>query len=76
MPSQAKGALITVETDQVRWRDDGTDPTSSEGHLLNAGDVLTFDSWSVPKLNWRQVLNAIKVIRVTNDAKLKISWYD
>ena len=76
MPSQAHGAVITVEDDQVRWRDDGTAPTSGEGHLLNVGDTLTFDSWSVPKNNWKQVLNAIRFIRVSTDAKLKISWYD
>ena len=76
MPSRAKGAVITVEDDQVRYRDDGTDPASDEGHLLNVGDVLTFDSWSVPKQNWRPVLQTIKFISVTTDAKLKISWYD
>jgi len=61
----------------MRWRDDGTAPTASEGHLMNVGDVLTFDSWSVPKLNWRETLLAIQVIRTgaTNGA-LKISWYN
>ena len=76
MPAGARGAVITVEDDQVRYRDDGTAPSTSEGHLLNVGDVLTFDSWTVPKQNWRQVLRAIQFYRVTADAKLKISWYD
>ena len=38
--SHAKRAFITVETAQVRYRYDGTDPTSSEGHILNVNDVL------------------------------------
>lgn len=74
MPTGAKGAVITVETDQVRWRADAA--ADADGHLLNSGDVLTFDSWSVPKLNWSSVLKALSVIRVTANAALKISWYD
>ena len=70
------GALVTVETDQVRYRIDGTAPTSSEGHLLNAGDVLNFPSWNVPNQNWRSQLENVQFIRVTSDAALKITWYD
>jgi len=74
-PTQAKGCIITVETDQVRWRADGTSPTTSEGHLLSSGDILTFNSWS-DNINWISVLLKIEFIRVTNDAKLKINWFD
>lgn len=74
MPQNTKGAIITVETDQIRYRYDGTAPTSSEGHLLNPGDVLTFNSWIAPKRDWSSILKSIQVIRVTADAKLKISW--
>lgn len=76
MPTTAKGAIITVENDQIRYRSDGTAPTATEGHLLSAGDILTYDSWTVPNANWRSALKALQVIEVTNDAKLKISWYD
>ena len=77
LASQAHGAVISVEAAPVRWRDDGTAPTASEGHLLNVGDVLTFDSWSVPNVNWKQVLKAIQFIRTTGtNGLLKISWYD
>ena len=37
-------ALITVETAQIRFRIDGTDPTASEGHVLNPGDILRLNS--------------------------------
>ena len=73
---RAKGAVITVETDQVRYREDGDAPSSSEGILLNVGDVLTYDSWTVPKTNWRSVLKALIFIKVTTAAKLKIHYYD
>ena len=77
MPTNAQGAIMTVETAPIRWRDDGTVPTSTEGHLMDAGDVLTFDSWTVPNSNWKQVLRAIQVIRTTaTSGALKISWYD
>jgi len=66
-----KRAVITVETDQVRWRADGTSPTASEGHLLEAGDVLNFLD-----ANYESVLGDLKFIRVTSDAKLKISYFD
>ncbi len=32
--------MCTLETAQVRFRLDGTSPTTSEGHILNAGDIL------------------------------------
>ena len=36
----AKRALITCETAQIRYKYNGDDPTSSEGHLLNPMDTL------------------------------------
>jgi len=75
MPDRAKGAIITVEDAAVRYRIDGTDPTATEGHLLNSGDIATFDSWTTG-LSWRQALKAIRFIRTSTDAKLKISWFD
>lgn len=40
----AEKVIVVVETAQIRWRADGTDPTSSVGHLANVGTVLTFDN--------------------------------
>jgi len=78
IPSRAKGAIITVEDNNLRMRDDGTAPTASIGHLLYVGDVVTYDSWSVPKLNWRQVLQQTKFIQAvaSTTGNLMISWYD
>lgn len=36
--------ILTVEDAQIRWRDDGTDPTASVGRLANPTDVLTLDN--------------------------------
>lgn len=38
----ARMALISVEAEPVRMRDDGTDPTASEGLLLPAGTVREY----------------------------------
>ncbi len=64
-------ALFTLETDQVRWRADGTAPTSTTGHLMNVGDVL-----DMTDADYRSVLANIKFIRVTTDAALKITYFD
>ena len=58
-------ALITAETQGVRWRDDGVDPTASVGMPLAAGVTLQYDG----------DLNKIKFIEQTASAKLNISYY-
>jgi len=37
-------AEMTLETAQIRYRVDGTDPTSSEGHPVYVGDVIILNS--------------------------------
>lgn len=51
----ANAALLQVETAQIRWRDDGTDPTASVGMLMSPGD---------PPMVYTGSLSAIKFIRV------------
>ena len=63
----ARCAIITVETDQVRFTVDTTTPTSSKGHLLNAGDLL--------ELGNTEMLTNARFIRVTTDATLRISYF-
>ena len=59
-------ALATVETDQIRWTADGTTPTSTVGHLANAGDVI--------ELHGYENVRNFRAIRVTTDATLKASF--
>jgi len=42
--SDAIRAFMTLETAQIRYWDDGSDPTSSEGHPVNVGDIIILDS--------------------------------
>ena len=58
-------ALITPETQAVRWRDDGTAPTASVGMPLAAGVTWQYDG----------DLTKIQFIEQTASAKLNISYY-
>ena len=40
----ATRAEMTLETAQIRFWVDGSDPTSSEGHTVNIDDVIVLDS--------------------------------
>jgi len=58
-------ALITAETQGVRWRDDGVAPTASVGMPLAAGVTLQYDG----------DLTGIRFIEQTASAKLNVSYY-
>jgi len=58
-------ALITPETQAVRWRDDGVAPTASVGMPLAAGVTSQYDG----------DLTKIQFIEQTASAKLNISYY-
>lgn len=42
----ANRAVVTVETAALRYTTDGTAPTTTDGHLLNAGDYVVVDGVS------------------------------
>lgn len=63
--TKANFALIVAETQNVRWRDDGVDPTASVGMLLVAGTPFQYDG----------DLSKIKFIETTASAKLNVSYY-
>jgi hypothetical protein len=65
VPTGATMALITPETQAVRWRDDGTAPTASVGMPIAAGAYFTYDG----------DLKSIRFIEQTASAKLNISYY-
>lgn len=58
-------ALIVAETQNVRWRDDGTNPTASVGMPLAVGVPLQYDG----------DLKGIRFIEQTAGARLNISYY-
>ncbi len=61
-------ALITPETQGVRWRDDGTDPTASVGMPLAAGSTLKYTGGFAG-------LKALRFIEQTATAKLNVAYY-
>jgi hypothetical protein len=65
IPAGAKRAIIQAETQDVRWRDDGTAPTDSVGMVISAGDRLAYTG----------SLAAIRFIETTASAKLNVSYY-
>lgn len=64
---QTRAVMFTVETDQIRFRVDGTAPDSATGILLEAGDL-------VEMTNVDMITN-FKAIRVTSDATLQIHYF-
>jgi len=65
VPDEARIALVQAESKSVRWRDDGTNPTTSVGMVLDAGAVLLYDG----------SLSALRFIETAASAKLNISYY-
>lgn len=64
-PAGATLALIVPESQNVRWRDDGTNPTASVGMPIYVGASLSYDG----------DFNKIKFIEETASAKLNVSYY-
>lgn len=64
-PAESKYCIIQPEAQNVRWRDDGTDPTTGVGMIIVANDTLVYSG----------DFSAIKFIEVTATAKLNVSYY-
>jgi hypothetical protein len=65
VPPGTQVALINAEEADIRWRDDGTDPTSTVGMLLPAGQTLTYIG----------PIEKIRFIQVDSGAILNITTY-
>lgn len=59
-------ALIQALNQNVRWRDDGTDPTTSVGMVIHAGETILYTG----------DLKKFRVIEVTAGAELNVSTYE
>lgn len=66
IPAGATFALITPETQAIRWRDDGTNPTTTVGMPLAAGATLQYTG----------NLAAFKMIETAATAKVNITYYE
>lgn len=65
IPQGTTMAVITPESQGVRWRDDGTNPTASVGMPIAAGAYFNYDG----------DLNRIKFIEQSASAKLNVAYY-
>ena len=63
----ASAAIIEVATNGIYYTVDGTTPSSTNGHRLNAGDVLT--------LSGRQKIGNLKMIRQSADSVVNVTYY-
>jgi hypothetical protein len=66
VPAGTAFALITPETQAVRWRMDGVDPTSTVGYPLPNGGELQLTAAQ---------LTAIKFIEQAASAKLNVYYF-
>lgn len=65
VPGGTAYALIQAETQAVRWRDDGTNPTTTVGMRIPAGGELRFEGQ----------FSRLKFIEEAASAKLNVSYY-
>lgn len=65
----AKAAIVSVDSAPIRWRDDGTDPTSSEGHFaIPTGEPIVLD-------NANRMVDFRAIRQSSTDASIRISYY-
>ncbi|WP_186126361.1 hypothetical protein [Burkholderia gladioli] len=64
-PAGSRIALIQAEAQALRWRDDGTAPTTTVGMLLNAPNSVEYDG----------NLSALRFIAATAGAILNVTYY-
>jgi hypothetical protein len=63
---RARSVLLTVETDDIRVRYDGVDPTASDGHLITSGGSF--------RLEGCDNITRLRFIRVTADATIQVTY--
>jgi hypothetical protein len=67
MFKRAVKVFLTTETNSIRLRWDGTDPTASVGHLLTAGSSITVEG--------EQNVANLKMIRSVADGTVMLTYY-
>lgn len=67
IPARAKRVLLQAESQNIRFRDDGTSPTASVGMILYAGAT---------PFEYVGDVEAIKFIETTTSAKLNAAFYE
>jgi hypothetical protein len=65
IPSNAASYLLSVESAGIRWRDDGTDPTSTVGQPVSAGQALCYGNDP----------HAVRLIGQTGTPTINVTYY-
>lgn len=65
VPAGSDYAIIQALTQNIRWRDDGVDPTASVGMQLTAGLDFLYSG----------DLSALRVIQEAGSAEVNVSYY-
>ena len=66
MPDGCKAVRLTPAAQAVRWRDDGGNPSTADGHYIAANESLYIESNS---------MGGLRVIGVASGAKVNITYY-
>jgi hypothetical protein len=64
-PAGARLALIQAESQNCRWRDDGTNPSATDGMILKT----TADLWYIG------TLSALRFLELAASATIHVSYY-
>ena len=67
VPAGAFSAVVSVETQNIRWTVDGTTPTSTVGVLLTAGSEREFVGM--------ETLDALCFIETTASSAVKVAYF-
>lgn len=65
VPSGAGVALIQAELQNIRWRDDGTPPTTAVGMQIAAGDSILYTG----------NLDSFRCVQEASTGKVNVSYY-
>lgn len=69
IPPNSNKAIVVVESANIRYREDGTDPTSSVGTKAFQNTTIILEG--------RNRMSAFRAIRTdSTDAKLSVNYYD
>lgn len=67
-PVYPQHAIISVESQNVRVRDDGTDPTGTEGELFTTGSKITIEDSP-------NMIKGFSVIEAAVGASIRVRYY-
>lgn len=65
IPNNATLAILSVEGAAIRWRDDGTAPTSSVGQPVKVDQAYSYSG----------TLSALRIIQQSASATVNVSFY-